>query len=270
MKFWSPLRYPSLGSSLLAASLTFACGSVDPAGPQTGGGAGGGGGGGSAGAASLAGAPAESGAAGASALAEPLLPWAEGNTWTYRVTKDGVATNKTTTVGALEAVGIGPNADLLAHHVVTAKGVELADRTESWQLADATNPLRIVRYREQSFGAKTGELQLDEYWDPGKLHIDGSVERTVRGASWLESYTETKRPVGLSESTHEVREVWTVLDDDATVEVPAGTFEHAIQLQKSGGSTSKQYWYVRGVGKIKETGTQTEELVEFSVAESEP
>ena len=43
--------------------------------------------------------------------------------------------------------------------------------------------------------------------------------------------------------------------DDETVEVPAGTFEHAIHFQKAG----KNYWYLRGVGKLKETGSQTEE-----------
>jgi len=31
---------------------------------------------------------------------------------------------------------------------------------------------------------------------------------------------------------------------------------------KAGGDKPKKYWYQRGVGKIKETGTQTEELVD--------
>jgi hypothetical protein len=44
--------------------------------------------------------------------------------------------------------------------------------------------------------------------------------------------------------------------------VPAGTFD-AIVLRKVGGS-EKRYWYVRGVGKVKETGGQVEELVSWS------
>jgi hypothetical protein len=45
------------------------------------------------------------------------------------------------------------------------------------------------------------------------------------------------------------------------VTVPAGTFT-AIYLQKaSGGGTTKTYWYVPGVGKVKEDGGQLEELV---------
>lgn len=37
-------------------------------------------------------------------------------------------------------------------------------------------------------------------------------------------------------------------------------------LRKAGGSTAKTYWYVRGVGKVKEIGGQTEELSSFEVA----
>jgi hypothetical protein len=48
------------------------------------------------------------------------------------------------------------------------------------------------------------------------------------------------------------------------VTVPAGTF-HALILQKAGSSVAKTYWFVRGVGKVKETGGQTEELVEYHV-----
>jgi hypothetical protein len=36
-------------------------------------------------------------------------------------------------------------------------------------------------------------------------------------------------------------------------------------LIKSTATGSKTYWYVPGVGKVKETGGQTEELVSFDV-----
>ena len=48
------------------------------------------------------------------------------------------------------------------------------------------------------------------------------------------------------------------------VTVPAGTFD-AVVLIKSTATGSKTYWYVPGVGKVKETGGQTEELVSFDV-----
>ncbi|MDF3065804.1 MAG: hypothetical protein K0R38_1405 [Polyangiaceae bacterium] len=241
----------TLRSLLPALVLTLiGCGSVDPS-ASPGPGAGGDGAGGSGGSLGPQG---------------PLLPWEEGNKWTYRITKDGVTSVKTTTIGELTAVGgVGPNADLMAYHVVTAKGAELADRTESWQAQDPEDEDRIIRFRELSFDATTGELELEEYWDAAKLHIDGSPARTVKDASWLETYQEYKLEVGLSPTDHEVRERWTVLDDDATVEVPAGTFEHAIHLQKIGSSTTKEYWYLRGVGKLKETGSQTEELEDYEL-----
>jgi hypothetical protein len=50
--------------------------------------------------------------------------------------------------------------------------------------------------------------------------------------------------------------------------VPAGTFK-AIRLHRTGtaaGASDKLYWFVRGVGKIKETGgSRSEELQSYSI-----
>jgi len=196
-------------------------------------------------------------------LVEPLLPWQVGNSWTYRITKNGVVTEKTTVVGEEEVVGgSGPNAALLANHVTTDKGAK--DHTESWQAPSATEPQRIVRYREQAFSASTGKLSSEVHYTPEKLHIDGTLAHTTAGASWTEKYSETELVVGMPATTHSTTETWTVVADDETLKVPAGTFEGVIHLQKKGAST-KDYWYARGVGKLKETGTQTEELTAYSL-----
>jgi hypothetical protein len=188
----------------------------------------------------------------------PLMPWAVGNSWTYRVTdKDDGRSTKVTTIEAEERVGgKGPHKDEMAFKVVTKKGE--SDQTISWQLEIGD---KVVRYREQSFGAKSGELQLEEHWDPYKLHVDGTAAHRKAGATWLEVYEETKLPVDAASSTR-----WTVDSPDEVVSVPAGTF-HAIVFQKAGGGSLKTYWYVPGVGKVKETGSQTEELVSYEVAE---
>lgn len=190
----------------------------------------------------------------------PLLPWKQGNTWTYKVTGDGEVSEKVTTVGALEPVGgSGPHARKMAFKVVTKKGA--TDQTVSWQALEGE---RVVRYREQALHAGTGELEAEEHWDPAKLHLDMSAAHTVRGATWLEVYQETKTPAVGAPVTAEARDPWTVDAVDQEVIVPAGRFR-AIVLTKSGGSSMKKYWYVPGVGKVKETGGQTEELVRYEV-----
>jgi hypothetical protein len=190
------------------------------------------------------------------------LPWAVGNSWTYRVTNNGTVSMKVTTITDEEKVGgSGPNADKSAFLVVTKKGAK--DETRSWQGLDGD---RVLRYREQSFHETTGELEQEEHWDPYKLHFDGSDEHTAEGASWLESYDETKIAEGKPDETAEARDRWTVDAPSVEVEVPAGKFR-AVVVQKASGGTLKTYWYVRGVGKVKETGGQTEELVSYEVSQ---
>jgi hypothetical protein len=192
----------------------------------------------------------------------PYLPWAEGNTWTYRVTNNGEVSTKVVTIETEEKVGgVGPNKDKMAFKVVTKKGE--ADQTISWQ---ALENERVIRYREQSFHEKTGELELEEHWAPYKLHFDGTDEHTADGASWLEAYEETKTYAsGKPDEASEEHDRWMVDSHSESVKVPAGTFD-AVVVQKAGGSDIKTYWYVRGVGKVKETGGQTEELVSFTVS----
>ena len=104
-----------------------------------------------------------------------MLPWKTGNTWTYAVNDEGVVSTKETAVGEMEPVmGTGPNKDVMAFKVVTHKGG--MDQTVSWQVPSGDS---VIRYREQAFSASTGALELEEHWDPHKLHIDGSAARRI-------------------------------------------------------------------------------------------
>jgi len=191
-----------------------------------------------------------------------MLPWKTGNRWTYLVNDEGIVSMKETTIGAMEPVGgTGPNKDVQAFKVVTAKGV--MDQTISWQAPMGDS---VIRYREQSFSASTGELELEEHWDPYKLHIDGTAAHRVGGVTWLMVYQETKLPVGGTPETHEAHDRWTILSACESVTVPAGTFT-AVYIQKvsATGGSAKTYWYVPGVGKVKESGGQLEELVSYSL-----
>lgn len=190
----------------------------------------------------------------------PYLPWKVGNSWTYRVTNNGEVSTKVVTIEAEEEVGgTGPHASDRAYRVVTSKGAK--DQTVSWQVSEGD---RVLRYREQSFHESTGELEQEEHWDPYKLHFDGTEEHTAKDADWLEVYEETKIPAKKPAETEQARDRWSVDSPSETVTVPAGTFR-AVVVQKASGSGLKTYWYVRGVGKVKETGGQTEELIEYKV-----
>ncbi len=189
-----------------------------------------------------------------------LIPWAEGNTWTYRVSKNGEVASKVTTVGALEPVGgIGPNKDKLAYKVTTTKGSK--SETVSWQ--GIVGDLH-VRYREQSFDAATNTLKVEDHWTPYKLRVDNSAARRVSNTTWTETHNETKQVPGMATTDTEVANLWLV-DGEQSVTVPAGTFK-AIVIRKTAEGSTKTYWFVPGIGKVKETGGQTEELESYKVA----
>jgi hypothetical protein len=193
----------------------------------------------------------------------PIIPWQVGNTWTYRVTNGSATDTKVTSIQAAEPIGgDGPHRADLAFKVVTLKS-DGTDQTISWQ---APFGEKVLRYREQSFHSHGGGLELETYWDPYKLHIDGSAEHAVAEASWTESYLETKLPEGAAPSSMPQQDSWAVDQADANVTVPAGTFQHAIIYRKGGTGDVKTYWYVRGIGKIKEVGGQTEELASYQVS----
>lgn len=189
-----------------------------------------------------------------------LLPWKVGNKWTYRVTEDGMPSQKVTTIEAQEAVGgTGPHAGKMAFKVVTKKGAN--DQTVSWQAPEGQ---KIVRYREQSFSASNGALELEEHWDPYKLHIDGSADKMkLTNKPWTEEYKETKLPVGGMPATANAMDFWIVVSECEKVVVGDKSF-NALKLSKTGGDT-KYYWYVPGIGKVKETGGQTEELLSWEI-----
>jgi hypothetical protein len=248
---------PSPRPSTLLAALAIltslgiaACGNSEPA-MMGNGGTGGGGGGGPGG--------------GGGGDIRPFLPLQTGNTWTYLVTDaTGVPTPKTQTVMGQEPVGgTGPNAATTAFRMVTRKGVGGLDETVSWQARVGT---RVVRYREQSFMATAPHgLEIEEHWAPSKLRVDETPAHTVAGASWLETDQETKLPVGGTPTTLEVREVWNVTAERQAVTVQGQSYEVMI-VTKSGGA-QKTYWWARGIGKVKEIGSnQTEELMSYQVA----
>jgi hypothetical protein len=71
---------------------------------------------------------------------------------------------------------------------------------------------------------------------------------------------------GAAPATAVSTDTWRVVAVDEMVNVPAGTFS-AVLIEKVGGTSTKRYWFARGVGKVKErSGAQLEELVNYTLA----
>ncbi len=189
-----------------------------------------------------------------------LFPLKTGNSWSFRTTKGSEVGNKTQTVGALEMVGgAGPKSSTMAFKMLTTKDDGM-DKTESWQ---AEVDGKIVRYRERAYAASNGALEIEEYWEPYKLRIDGT--QLAVGTTYTEQYRETKILTGETPATANSSDVWKVVAVDEKVTVPAGTFT-AVVIEKVGGTSSKRYWFARGVGKVKEqSGAQLEELTSYKL-----
>jgi len=206
---------------------------------------------------------ASAGAAGAAPAPSgegSLFPIKTGNSWSFRTTKGSEIGNKTQTVGALEMVGgTGPKSATMAFKMVTTKD-DAMDKTESWQMELEG---KIVRYRELAYAPSGGAVELEEHWDPYKLRIDGT-QLTV-GSAYTETYRETKIMGGAAPVTANSMDTWKVVSVNESVTVPAGTFS-AVVIEKVGGTSTKRYWFVRGIGKVKEqSGNQIEELTSYMV-----
>jgi hypothetical protein len=187
------------------------------------------------------------------------LPMKTGATWTYRITDPdtGATGDKISTVGDLEDVG-GLKAGQMAFRVTTEK---LDGTTVSWQEDTGTS---VVRHKEQSFDTAQ-VMTSEEHYDPSKLRLDESPAHLEDGATWVDSYMEliTGAPAPVQKN-----ETWIVEAVGEEVTVPAGTFT-TLRVRRTGavGAADKTYWFARGVGKVREAGGQTEELVSYDIPE---
>lgn len=193
---------------------------------------------------------------------ERLLPLSIGATWTYLVTPlaGGASEVKTNTIEAFEEVG-DRKAGVMAFRARTEK---LDGITTSWQ-QDSCDGIR--RHREKSADL-SGTLLSDQFYVPDKIRVDEDPAHLVLGASWSTSYVEVEvDPVTSAVGSKDKTDLWTIEAVDEEVVVPAGTFS-AIRIHRIGeeeGQAEKTYWYVKGVGKVKEIGKQTEELMSWSL-----
>lgn len=219
----------------------------------------------------------------------PYVPLKVGNEWRYNVIEtDGTITAKVQGVTAMGVVGgTGPAAAAMAYKLVT--GDKFGDENGDVSYQNWENG-RLVRYREISVGGSSGRTKKEEYYDGMyKLRVWDDTEHTTATTRWIEAYKTftvdtpktpddagapnadggaTVADAGLVTTDEMTTEVWTVVAVDESVTVPAGTFK-ALVLERiiAANSSDKKFWFVRGVGKVKETGVgdQTEELIKVTI-----
>ncbi len=188
-----------------------------------------------------------------------LLPMVIGASWTYAISEPMVpARNKTSTIEALEDIG-----DRKAGVVGYRQKTEKLDGTAvSWSQDLCTS---VVRHREDSFDPG-GVLLSEQFYVPSKPRIDETPARLAAGAAWTVSFTEIEvNPTSGLATMVSKDENWSVVGASESVTVPAGTFT-AVHLRKvTSGAATKDYWFAAGVGKVKETGEQTEELTAYTI-----
>lgn len=197
-----------------------------------------------------------------------LLPMVIGATWTYRVhdVETGVMEDKTRTIEAYEDIG-DRKAGIMGFRmrVETVNGYSL-----SWH-EDLGPEGGVVRHRKQEFDLN-GVLDKEEYYEAHKIRVDESPEHRVTGATWTENYSQTKIKPGMPEETTPEVRTWYVIATSESITVPAGTFE-ALRVHRTSpaGETDKTYWFVEGIGTVKEIdtgGDEDGELVSFTIPES--
>ena len=182
------------------------------------------------------------------------LPVAPGLRWTYQVTELDSGERKRKEQSIAEAIDdpqLGP--------VLVQLTGKRAGSTRSLLRVDGD---RVVRLSQDDLDA-TGAVERTTRYDPGQIRIDESAARTVPGAAWEETYQEHAVEPGGAPTTVATRDRWEVIAVDVACTSGVGTLAclHLRRTRIEGGIAVKEFWFARGVGKVRETGDrQIEEL----------
>jgi hypothetical protein len=213
-----------------------------------------------------------------------------GSTWLYRVSENGGSkiTYKRVTIEAMEPTGgAGPNAGKTGIRHLTCKGAIVptgcdvppgptnpVDKTIGWWGSmDMGGATVFLNYREQAFTPHMLTTPVEEdWWDPYRLRLDQTPDHMRSGASYTEKFTEYKMipPGGAVPSVDNI--TWTVLAVNETVTITpssgaAKSYPTCIRLLHTTalGATSKTFIYCLNIGKVKETGGQIEDLLDYKI-----
>jgi hypothetical protein len=197
------------------------------------------------------------GCAAGSPTAEGYLPFDVGNSWRYRSTDADDPSDISTKRQELTEEVDG----FIVQETQRGGSVNLVV-SRFQPVGDA-----IVRFERTGYDDAT--LDSVTYYEPdGKIRLDESPDRIAPGASWEATHTKRVIRNGVEVST-QVTEAWTIYGVDVPCASPAGEFEclHYERARSDGdtGFIRKEFWYARGVGKIREQGGRIEELLDCNL-----
>lgn len=189
---------------------------------------------------------------------ERYLPRTVGSEWNYKLTDPNSPgtpkLNQPTTILRMQDVGG-------VHAGTQAVVVHHTQYTGSKDVYEGVVGDLDVRYQTVFFDA-TGLMTGTDVDQPYRLKLDESAAHTMTGAQWSTTFTETS-----AGATTTKTESWSVVASAESLTVIAGTYTALHIRRTSSGGSIQDYWYARGVGKLKETGGgQDEELMSFTIA----
>jgi hypothetical protein len=173
-----------------------------------------------------------------------------------------VTGTKTVTVAALEAVP-GKTGVTAFRLRTVVPGSQLQD---TWQELQAST---LVRHRDDVLSL-AGTLLSTSIYSASKMRFEEG--KVATNDTYADVYSEVATVVSPPASSTKMHTgTFVVINSAESVTVPAGTFVAVhVQRQKPVMGTptvSKDYWFVRGVGKVKETSAsgRVEQLRTWSI-----
>ena len=186
---------------------------------------------------------------------DDYLPYAAGYTWSYRLTDldDGERAIKEQRI---EPEMIHPDYGAVVVQVtgkINGETISLTRREGD----------RVLRFQQEDRDA-TGALERTTIYEPPQIRIDESSEHIQLGAAWDEAYTEiVLDPAGVEMMRVDTIDHNEVLGVDDPCDSPMGEFSclRVRRTRLAGGVAEKEFHFARGIGKIREVGSnQLEEL----------
>jgi hypothetical protein len=187
-------------------------------------------------------------------------PWKVGSTWSYKFTDPTgakpPATGRITSIGAMEDVG-GLHAGQMAFkvNIQTLGGSKIVWEVPSGDLD--------IRYKTAYYDAN-GVMTETDVEQPYRLKLDEGIAHTMTNATFSETFTENVAKVGMAPSSKNETLQWKVISDNESLTVIAGPYTKVLHVQRYNAAKPEtvDYWYARGVGKLKESGGNNDEELE--------